>query len=103
MAISTAVSSGCPSARPEPVTHVVLKHDRAGKLDCFKPYHIDPLRRYCANPPGNSAYKLLGIYPSERAALAAMDADWKHTAPPLTEEQRAILRSLGRIGKEARP
>lgn len=101
------------------VPHVLLRHDRVGSPDCFKPYHFEPLRRYCARPPGNSAFKLFGIYPSERAAVAAMEADAKdvreqmrryreklevdiqrliHSPPAqgLTLEERAKLRALGK-------
>ena len=74
--------------RSENTPYVVLRHDRAGQRGWIKPYHIDPLRRYCAKPPGNPAFKLMGIYASERAALTAMDADWKVTR---------------KIRKEARP
>ena len=83
------------SLHPESIPHVVLRHDRAGRRDWLKPYHIEPLSRYCARPPRNPAFKLLGIYPSERTGLAAMDKDWKCV--------RAQLLALGKPGKEARP
>lgn len=104
-----------------PLPHVVLRHDRVGAPDCFKPYHVEPLRRYCARPPGNPAFKLFGIYPSERAAVAATEADAKdvrkrmrryhekveaaiqrliHSPPAqgLTPEERAKVRALGKAG-----
>lgn len=100
-----------------PLPHVVLRHVRVGAPDCFKPYHIESLHRYCARPPGNPAFRLFGIYPSERAAVAAMrdDAEYVrdtmrryherveadiqrliHSQPGrgLTPEERAKLRAL---------
>ena len=67
---------------PENIPHVVLRHDRAGQRGWLKPYHIETLRRYCVRPPRNPEFKLLGIYSSERAALIAIDADWKATREP---------------------
>lgn len=119
----SAVSSGNGPLRPESIPYVVLRHNRAGQRNWLKPYHIEPLSRYCARPPRNPEFKLLGIYPSERDALAAIVEDWKYVisslqrledeirkareqippSPPLTPEERAQLRALGTPGKETRP
>ena len=64
--------------------YVVLMHDRIGLAGCYKPFYIEPLRRYCARPPRNKQFKLLGIYPSEHAALVAM----KHKARLVREAQK---------------
>lgn len=54
---------------------VLLRHDRAGERGFPKPYHIEPMDRYCARPPGNPTFKLFGIYASEEKAWTAMCED----------------------------
>ena len=124
MATTSAVpSSGNGPLHPESIPYVVLRHNRAGQRNWLKPYHIEPLSRYCARPPRNPEFKLLGIYPSERDALAAIVEDWEYLKdaaqrvamlireareqrgelPPLTPEERAQLRALATPRKEARP
>ena len=56
---------------------VLLRHDRADERGFPKPYHIEPLARYGARPPGNPAFKLFGVYVDEIEALIAMREDAK--------------------------
>lgn len=57
--------------------HVVLRHACAHKKGMGKPYHVEPLARYIAHPPGNPAFHWIGTYPNVETALKAMIEDAK--------------------------
>lgn len=64
--------------------HVVLKHDRVDSPDFnweVPGYCIPSLRYFCDNPiPHGSEYQFFGIYPNEKEAFAASQADHLLTA-----------------------
>ncbi len=82
------------------IPHVVLKHDRVDSPEfnwIIPGYCIPDLRYFCDNPiPPDSEYRLFGIYPSERAAFTAAQADYG-----LTPHGRAMMTFLADL--EAQP
>lgn len=68
-------STSAPVFHPETVQYVLLRNDSSRSPDCELPYAVITIDLYCVSGIAFPEFKLLGIYPSERAALDAMRTD----------------------------